>query len=167
MAKFTKNQRIDPYKNFKFLVFFEGQTDPVAGVSKISPLKRTTEVVSHSEGGDLSTPRHSPGHTKFEPITLERGVTHDPAFEEWANLVYSTDGDAAVSLAGYKRNLLIKVNNLQGTPVKAYQVFRAWVSEYTALAELDANANAVLIESIVIQNEGFERDPDVVEPTET
>lgn len=167
MAKFTKNQRIDPYKNFKFLLFFEGRPDPVAGVSKISPLKRTTEVVSHRDGGDLSTPRHAPGASKFEAITFERGVTHDPDFEEWANLVYNTGGDAAVSLAGYKRNLLIKVNNLQGVPVKAYRVFRCWVSEYTALPELDANANAVMIESIVVQNEGFERDPDVVEPTET
>jgi phage tail-like protein len=167
MAKFTKNQRIDPYKNFKFLLFFEGRPDPVAGVSKISPLKRTTEVVSHRDGGDLSTPRHAPGASKFENITLERGVTHDPDFEEWANLVYSTDGDAAVSLAGYKRNLLIKINNLQGTPVKAYRVFRAWVSEYTATAELDANANAILLEMVTLVHEGYERDEDVVEPVET
>lgn len=167
MAKFTKNARLDPYKNFKFLLFFEGRPDPVAGISKISPLKRTTEVVSYRDGGDPSTPRHAPGASKFEAITFERGVTHDPDFEEWASLVYNTEGDGAVSLAGYKRNLLIKVNNLQGVPVKAYRVFRCWVSEYTALAELDANANAVLIESIVVQNEGFERDPDVVEPTET
>lgn len=167
MAQFTKNNRVNPYKNFKFLLFFEGRQDPVAGISKVSPLKRMTEVVSHRDGGDLSTPRHSPGASKFEPITFERGVTHDPDFEEWANLVYSTDGDAAVSLAGYKRNLLLKVNNLQGVPVKAYRLFRCWVSEYTSLPELDANANATMIESIVVQNEGHERDPDVVEPTET
>jgi phage tail-like protein len=168
MAEFTINtQRFDPYKNFKFLVFFEGRTDPVAGISKCSPLKMSHEVVEHREGGDLSTARKSPGRTKFEAITMERGVTFDTDFEQWANLVYSTEGDAAVSLAGYKRNLLIKVLNLQGVPVKAYRVFRAWVSEYTALPELDANANAVMIESIVIQNEGFERDPDVVEQAET
>jgi phage tail-like protein len=168
MAKFTTNaQRIDPYANFKFLLFFEGRTDPVAGISKISPLKRTTEVVSHRDGGDLSTPRHAPGASKFEAITFERGVTHDPDFEEWANLVYSTDGDGAVSLAGYKRNLLIKVNNLQGVTVKAYRVFRCWPSEYTALPELDANANAVMIETLVVQNEGWERDRDVTEPRET
>ena len=168
MAKFTTNpQRIDPYANFKFLLFFEGRTDPVAGISKISPLKRTTEVVSHRDGGDLSTPRHAPGASKFEAITFERGVTHDPDFEEWANLVYSTDGDGAVSLAGYKRNLLIKVNNLQGVTVKAYRVFRCWPSEYTALPELDANANAVMIETLIVQNEGWERDRDVTEPRET
>ena len=167
MASFTKNDRIDPYKNFKFLVFFEGRQDPVAAVSKISVLKRTTEVVSHRDGGDLSTPRHSPGASKFEAITMERGVTHDPDFEEWANLVYSTQGDAAVSLKNYKRNLMIKVNNLQGVPVRVYKVFRCWVSEYTALPEVDANANAVMMESIVIQNEGWERDTDVKEPTET
>ena len=167
MASFTKNDRIDPYKGFKFLVFFEGRQDPVAAVSKISALKRTTEVVSHRDGGDLSTPRHSPGASKFEAITMERGVTHDPDFEEWANLVYSTQGDAAVSLKNYKRNLMIKVNNLQGRSVLVYKVFRAWVSEYTALPEVDANANAVMMESIVMQIEGWERDTDVKEPTET
>ena len=167
MASFTKNKRIDPYKNFKFVIHFEGRQDPVAGVSKISPLKRTTEVVSQRDGADLSTDRKSPGRTKYEQITFERGVTHDPDFEEWANLVYSTDGDAAVSLAGYKRNLLLKVNNLQGVTVKAYRIFRCWVSEYVAVPELDANANAVMIESVVVQNEGWERDLDVKEQQET
>ena len=167
MASFTKNDRIDPYKNFKFLVFFEGRQDPVAAVSKISALKRSTEVVSHRDGGDLSTPRHSPGASKFEAITMERGVTHDRDFEDWANLVYSTEGDAAVSLKNYKRTLMIKVNNLQGVPVRAYKVYRCWVSEYTALPEVDANANAVLMESIVILNEGWERDADVKEPAQT
>ncbi len=167
MASFTKNDRIDPYKNFKFLLFFEGRQDPVAGISKVSPLKRTTEVVSHRDGGDLSTPRHSPGASKFEAITFERGVTFDRDFEEWANLVYSTAGDPAVSLKNYKRNLLLKVNNLQGTAVRSYKVYRCWVSEYTALPELDANANAVMMESIVCQNEGWERDEDVKETAET
>ena len=168
MAQFTVNtRRIDPYKNFKFLLRFEGNPAPVAGVSKVSTLKRTTEIVSHREGGDLSTPRHSPGRTSFQPITLERGVTFDPEFERWANLVYNTEGDAAVSLANYKRNLMIDVLNLQGTVVKSYRVFRAWVSEYTALPDLDANANATMIESVVVQNEGFERDDSVVEVVET
>jgi len=133
----------------------------------VSALKRTTEVVSHREGGDVSTPRHSPGATKYEPITLERGVTFDTDFEKWANLVYSTEGDGAVSLKNYKRNLILDVLNLQGTVVKSYKIFRAWVSEYTALPELDANANATMIESIVLQNEGWERDESVVEQAET
>jgi phage tail-like protein len=168
MAQFSVNSsRIDPFKNFRFLVKFEGNPAPVAGLSKISPLKRTTEVVSHREGGDLSTPRHSPGMTKYEPITLERGVTFDTAFEEWANLVYTTEGTGAVSLAAYKRNLIVDVQNLQGIVVKSYRVFRAWVSEFTSLPELDSNANATMIESIVIQNEGWERDVDVVEQAET
>ena len=167
MASFTKNDRIDPYKNFKFLVFFEGLQDPVAAVSKISALKRTTEVVSHRDGGDQSTPRHSPGASKFEAITMERGVTQNHEFEQWANLVYSTEGDAAVSLKNYKRNLMIKMFNLQGQAVIVYKVFRCWVSEYTALPEVDANANSVMLQSIVIQNEGWERDTDVKEQAET
>jgi phage tail-like protein len=167
MAQFSINTtRIDLYKNFKFQLAWEDGT-VVAGVSKVSALKRTTEVVSHREGGDVSAPRHSPGKSSFEPITVERGVTHDPAFEEWANLVYSTSGDAAVSLAGYKRNLLLNVFNLQGQVVKSYRIFRAWVSEYTALPELDANGNAVMFETIVLQNEGWERDPGTTEVRES
>lgn len=167
MAQFTKNARIDPYKNFKFRVLWEGVQAPVAGISKISELKRTTEVVSHREGNDISTPRHSPGSTKYEAITLERGVTFDRDFEAWANLVYSTQGDGAVSLKNFRRNILIQLLNLQGVVVRSYKVYRCWVSEYVAMPELDANAQAIAIEKIVIQNEGWERDMDVKEVEET
>jgi phage tail-like protein len=139
----------------------------VAGVSKIGALKRTTEVVNHREAGDVSTERKSPGNTKFEAITLERGVSHDPEFEAWANLVYSTEGDAAVSLRNYKKDILLEFLNLQGTVVKAYRIFRCWVSEYTALPELDANANAIAFEMMTLQNEGWERDTAVTEQAET
>jgi phage tail-like protein len=157
--------RFDPYKNFKFRVKWDNQV--VAGVSKVSALKRTTEIVSHREGGDVSTPRHSPASSKFEAITLERGITFASEFETWANLVYSTEGDGAVSLAGFRKDITIEMLNLQGTVVKRYNVFRCWVSEYTALPELDANANAIAFETIVLQNEGFERDEAVVEVAET
>ena len=166
MAQFTVNtNRIDPYKNFKFNVIYDGK--PIAGVSKVSGLKRTTEVITHREGGQPSTVDNVPGQTKFEPITLERGVTHDTDFEDWANLVYSPEGDAAVSLANFRRDLIIQLLNLQGTPVKAWRVYRCWVSEYTPLPELDANASGFAFETAVIQNGGFERDLDITEPTET
>ncbi len=166
MAQFTVNtQRIDPYRGFKFQVIWDGEV--VAGVSKVSALKRTTEIVSHREGGDVSTPRHSPGSTKYDPITLERGITFDPAFQDWANLVYSTEGDGAVSLANFRKDIKINLLNLQGTVVRSYNLFRCWVSEYTALPELDANANSIAFESLVLQNEGFERDTAVVEVAET
>lgn len=166
MAKFSVNtHRLTPYKNFKFLVRWDGNV--VAGVSKVSALKRTTEVVSHRDGGDVSTPRLAPGQSKFEPVTLERGITFDRKFEEWARLVYSTEGDAAVSLLNFRKDIRIELLNLQGTAVRAYNVFRCWVSEFTALPELDANANAVAFESLVLQNEGFERDTDVAEVQET
>ncbi|PRQ09034.1 phage tail protein [Enhygromyxa salina] len=156
MTQFPVNTtRIDPYKNFKFRVRWDGKL--VCGVSKVSALKRSTEVVSHREGNDLSTPRHSPASSKFEAITLERGITFDPEFEEWASKVYSAEGDTAVSLAGLRKNITIELLNLQGTVVRAYDVVRCWVSEYTAQPELDANANAIAFETIVLQNEGFER----------
>jgi len=165
MAQFTVNTtRIDPYKNFKFRVVWDGQ--PVAGVSKVSGLKRTTEVVSHRDGGDLSTKRHSPGVSAFEPVTIERGITHDTAFEAWATQTYSTAGDAAVSLRNFRKDIVIELYNLQGVKVRAWQVYRCWVSEFMAVPELDANANAVAFEHIVLQNEGFARDEAVVETAE-
>lgn len=165
MVQFAVNvNRVDPYKNFKFRIKWDGQV--VAGVSKVSALKRSTEVVSHREGGDISTQRHSPGASKFEAITLERGITFDREFEKWANLVYSTEGDGAVSLLNFRKDIYIEMLNLQGAVVRAYRVFRCWVSEFTAQPELDANGNAIAFETIVLQNEGFERDEAVVEEPE-
>lgn len=165
MAMFSVNStRIDPYKNFRFLVLFG--TDVVAGVSKVSGLKQTIEVVEHRDGGDLSTKRKSPGLATFEPITIERGISHDPAFEEWASTVFSTEGPGAVSLKNFRRDVTIELYNLQGTKVRAWNAFRCWVSEFHAVPELDANANAVAFESIVLQNEGFARDSAVVETPE-
>ncbi|RYF98735.1 MAG: phage tail protein [Chitinophagaceae bacterium] len=157
--------RFDPYKNFKFRVKFDGRT--VAGISKVSLLKQSTEPVSHREGGDPSSARLTPGIWKFEPITLERGVTHDKEFEDWAKLIWSLEGDAAISLENFRKKLTIELLNEQGAVAKAYNVFRCWVSEYQALPELDANANVVAIEKIVVQNEGWERDVEIEEPQQT
>lgn len=166
MAQFSVNPyRRDAYKNFKFRVRWDGKV--VAGISKISALRRTTEVIEHREGGDVNLDRISPGVTNFEPIVLERGVTHDTAFEEWANLVFNIEGDAAMSLKTYRKDIVIELLNLQGTVVKAYKVYRCWVSEYQALPDLDANARAVAIERLVLENEGWERDESVTEPAET
>ncbi|HVI04236.1 MAG TPA: phage tail protein [Enhygromyxa sp.] len=156
VKQFFKTERIDPYKNFKFRVWWNNQI--VAGVSKVSALKRSTEVVTHREGGDISTDRHSPGRSKFEPITLERGLTFAPEFRDWAQLVYANNSfgdDAAVSLKNFRRDIKIDLLNLQGSVVRSYQVVRCWVSEYTALPELDANGNAIAFETIILQNEGF------------
>jgi len=157
--------RIDPYKNFRFRVLFD--SDAVAGVSKISGLKRTIETVTHRDGGDLSTKRISPGLASFEPITIERGITHDDAFERWALSVYSPDGAGQVSLKDFRRNITIELYNIQGIKVRAWNAFRCWVSEFNATPEFDANGNGVAFESIVLQNEGFMRDEAVVELPET
>ncbi len=167
MAQFSVNaQRFDPYKNFKFRVKWDGRY--VAGISKVSALKRSTEVVEHREGGDPSTSRKSPGRTKFEAITLERGVTHDQDFEQWANKVWNFGSGlgAEVSLKNFRKDLIVELYNEAGQVVNAYKVFRAWVSEYQALPDLDANANAIAIQHLKLENEGWERDYDVVEPSE-
>jgi phage tail-like protein len=167
MAQFTVNaQRLDPYKNFKFRVKWDGRY--VLGVSKVSMLKRTTEVVKHRDGGDPSTTRKSPGRTEYEAITLDRGVTHDPEFERWANKVWNFGAGlgSEVSLKDFRKDLILEVYNEAGQLAIAYKVFRCWVSEYQSLPDLDANANAVAIQHIKLENEGWERDQEVTEPTE-
>jgi phage tail-like protein len=168
MVQFSKNaERFDPYKNFKFQIKWDGRY--VAGVSKISSLKRTTEVVKHREGGDPSSSRKSPGRTEYEAITLERGVTHDTEFEKWANKVwnYGSGLGAEVSLKDFRKDVvIIEVYNEAGQLALAYKVFRCWVSEFQSLPDLDANADAVAIQTLKLENEGWERDYEVVEPEE-
>lgn len=167
MAKFSVNpQRFDPYKNFKFRVKWDGRY--VAGVSKVGALKRSTEIVEHREGGDPSTSRKSPGRTKFEAITLERGVTHDTEFEKWANKVWNFGSGlgAEVSLKDFRKDIILEVYNEAGQLALAYKIFRCWVSEFQALPDLDANANAVALQTVKLENEGWERDYDVSEPSE-
>jgi phage tail-like protein len=167
MAEFTVNaQRFDPYKNFKFRVKWDGKY--VAGISRVGALSRSTEVVEHRVGGDPNITRKSPGQTSYEPITLERGVTHDPEFEAWANKVwnYGSGFGKEVSLADFRKDIIIEVYNEAGQKVLAYNVFRCWVSEYQALPELDSNANEIAIQSLTLQHEGWERDTAVTEPTE-
>jgi len=167
MAEFVVNaQRFDPYKNFKFRVKWDGRY--VAGISKVSALKRSTEVVKHREGGDPSTSRKSPGRTEFDAITLERGVTHDLEFEAWAAKVWQIGAGlgAEVSLKDFRKDIIIDFYNEAGQLAISYKVYRAWVSEYQALPDLDSNANAVAIQHIKLENEGWERDTSVTEPTE-
>ncbi|KUO08469.1 phage tail protein [Streptomyces sp. DSM 15324] len=167
MAEFTVNaQRFDPYKNFKFLVLWDGKT--VAGCSKISPLKRTTEVIKHRNGGDPSSPRKSAGRTEFEAITIERGVTHDPEFDRWANKVWMVGQGlgSESSLKDFRKDIVIQVLNEAGQVALAYKVYRAFPSEYQVLGEMDANANAVAIQHLKLECEGWERDLEVTEPSE-
>jgi len=167
MAEFTVNStRFDPYKNFKFRARWDGRY--VAGVSKIGALKRTTEVVTHRHGGDPSSSRKAPGRTEYDAIVLERGVTHDEEFERWANKVwnYGSGLGAETSLADFRKDVIIEVYNEAGQLAIAYKVYRCWVSEFQALPELDANANAVAIQTLKLENEGWERDYTVSEPTE-
>jgi phage tail-like protein len=167
MAQFTANaNRFDPYKNFKFRVKWDGRY--VAGVSKVGALKRTTTPIKHREGGDPSSTRLSPGQTEYTAITLERGVTHDEAFAQWANKVwnYGSGLGAEVSLKDFRKDILIELLNEAGQVALVYKVYRCWVSEFQALPDLDASANAVAIQSLKLENEGWERDVEVGEPTE-
>lgn len=167
MAQFSVNtDRFDPYQNFKFRVKWDGRY--VAGVSKISALKRTTEVVNHREGGDPSSDRKSPGRTQYEAITLERGITHDTDFEKWSNKVwnYGSGLGAEVSLKDFRKDIIIEVYNEAGQLALAYKVYRCWISEFQSLPDLDANANAIAIQTLKLENEGWERDYEVTEPTE-
>jgi phage tail-like protein len=167
MPSFPVNpQRLTPYPNFKYRVKWDGRY--VAGISKCSALKRTTEIIEHREGGDPSTSRKAPGRVKFEAITLERGVTQDVEFERWANKVwnYGAGLGQESSLRDFRKDIMLELYNEAGQLVLAYKIYRCWVSDFQALPDLDANANAIAIQSLKLENEGWERDLDVVEPAE-
>ncbi len=158
--------RYDPYRTFMFQVVIDGQ--PVAGVKKMSALKKTTEAVKWRSAGDPAHERVMPGGTSYEPVTLEQGLTHDPVFENWANLVNNIQGNAAMSLVNYRKDVVLNVLNLQGAVAISYRLSRAWVSEFQALPEFDAGTmNSVGIQTLILQHEGWERDASVVEPTES
>lgn len=170
MAQFPGSpKRLDPYKNFKFRVYFgDNKATPVLGVSKVGGLKRTTEVVSHRDGAVHNHSFKAPGRTNFEPITLERGVTHDPEFEEWANKMWAVNAEAGAHMAlkSFRKDIYIEVLNEAGDKAMGFTVYRCWVSEYQAMSDLDANANAVLIEHLRIEHEGWVRDPAVQPPAD-
>jgi phage tail-like protein len=158
--------RFDPYRTFKFQVLIDGK--PVAGLKKMGALKKKTEPFKWRAAGDPSHERIMPGGTSYEPIVLEQGLTHDPVFESWASLVNNIEGDAAMSLKNFRKNIVVNVLNLQGQVALSYKILRAWVSDYQAVPDLDAHTmNAVGIQSITLQHEGWERDGAVPEPTET
>ena len=165
-AQFTVNSRYDPYKNFKFRLKWDGRY--IAGISKVSPLRRSTEVVEHRDGGDPSTSRKSPGRTEYDAITLERGVTQDTAFEDWANKTWRVGAGLGgeVALADFRKDVVLEFYNEAGQLVLAYDLRRCWPSEYVALPELDANNTAVAIQSLTLQCEGWDRDASVTEPSE-
>jgi phage tail-like protein len=167
VASFTVNPtRVDPYKSFKFRVKWDGSVIP--GIDRITALRRETDVVAHREGDEPSTDRRSPGLTTYDPIVLSRGRTHDTAFEAWANKVwdYGAGLGSEVSLKDFRKDIYIELLNEAGQVALAWKVFRCWPSEYVALGDLDANGNAVAIEHLRLENEGWERDITVGEPAE-
>jgi phage tail-like protein len=159
--------RFDPYKGSRFLVYFDPVTDPVAGVSKVSGMKRTTQVIEHKEGGN-ALPLNGLGRTSYEPITMERGVTHDSAFTDWANAAQKLDqGHPTQSLTNLRRDIHIVLLNEQGQPVHRYTVHDAWVSEFQSLSDLDGGGNAVAIEHIKVVHQGWEHDDTLKEPSQS
>ncbi len=165
---FTVNTtRHDPYKSYRFLVYFGTSTTPVAAMSKVTTLKRVTDVIEYKEGG-YNVILKGLGRTKYDPITLERGVTQDLDFITWADTTQKLDqGLPTTSLANLRREIRVQLCNEEGQPVRGFLVHRCWVSEFQALPDLDAGANAIALEHIKIENEGWEVDPTIVEILET
>jgi phage tail-like protein len=164
---FTVNStRFDPYKSYRFLVYFGTSTTPVAGVSKVTGLKRSSDVIDYKEGGNAII-RKGLGRTKYEAITLERGVTHDDEFALWADAAQALDtGAPTTKLADLRRDVRIELLNEAGKAVHRYKLYRCWVSEYQALPDLDSGGNAIALEHIKLENEGWEHDATLGEPDE-
>ena len=168
MAIFPVNTyRFDPYKSYAFQVFFGLSTTPVAVVSKVSALRRSSEVIEYREGGNKIILKGL-GRTKYEPITLERGITQDLDFITWADAAQKLDqGHATASLLNLRREVRLQLMNEDGQAVHGYIIHRCWVSEFQALPDLDAGANTIAVEHIKLENEGWEVDPAIVETLET
>jgi phage tail-like protein len=165
MTQFSVNtHRVNPYGQFKFRVRWDGRI--VAGISYVSGLERHTEVVEYREGGQPNIHRKAPALTSFTPIVLKRGITHDTAFEQWANLVWNPAGNPEIALKDFRKDILIELLNETGQVVLVYKAFRCWPSEYSPVSDLDANAAAVAMETLVLEYEGWERDTSVAEPME-
>jgi phage tail-like protein len=163
---FVKNvHRKDPYKTFNFRLILDG--NPVAFLSKMGKLTRTTDVIPFRSGNDPTHDTKSPGRTTYQAITLERGLTHDQAFKDWANKIHQFGGNPLTDLVGYKKDVILEMLNEKHQVAHRLFLYNAWVSEFTAMPDLDANANTVAIESIKIEIEGFEEDPNTVEPDES
>ena len=168
MSQFSVNaSRFDPYKEFKFRVKWDGKYVP--GICKVSGLKRATSVIVHREGGEPNAFHLSPGTTKFDPIVLERGRTHDLEFEKWVNKVWNWGSGlgSEVSLKDFRKDITIDLYNEAGQLVMAFNVYRCWPSEYIPISNLDGGESSVVYESIILQHEGWERDYEVGEPRET
>jgi phage tail-like protein len=165
---FTVNTtRFDPYKNYRFLVYFGTSTTAVAGVSKVSGFKRSSDAIDYKEGGNMII-RKGLGRTKYDPITLERGVTFATDFEDWANAAQVLDkGAPSQSLANLRKEIRVELLNEEGQAVHRYLVHNCWVSEFQAMGDLDGGGNAVVIEHIKVENEGWERDMSLTEAKET
>ncbi len=153
--------RFDPYRTYRFKVKWDGQY--VAGLSKMGALKRTTEMVEFREAGENITSRKLPGKSSYQAVTLEAGLTYDTSFEDWANLVNDFASHSITNLREFRKNITIDVFNEAGQKVLSYNLYRCWVSEYQALPDLDAGANAVAITTLKLEYEWFERDRDVNE----
>ena len=107
----VNTNRFDPYKNYLFLVFFGTNTNAVAAVSKVTALKRSSTPIDYNEGGYAITLKGL-GRTKYEPITLERGITFDMDFEEWANAAQILkSGAPSTSLANLRKEIRIVLLN--------------------------------------------------------
>jgi phage tail-like protein len=162
MARMTpQTNRFDPYRNFRFRVKWDNQY--VAGLTKMGALKRTTEMVEFREAGENIISRKLPGKTSYQAVTLEAGVTYDSAFEDWANLVNDFASHSITNLREFRKNVTVDLFNEAGQRALSYNLYRAWVSEYQALPDLDAGANAVAITTLKLEFEWFERDDAVVE----
>ncbi|MFK7849194.1 MAG: phage tail protein [Rhodothermales bacterium] len=166
--QFTVNtHRVDPYKQFKFRVKWDGRYIP--GVTSVSGLHRETEVIEHREGGDSNSIRKSPGPTNYSSIVLTRGRTHDTSFEEWADLVLRFSGGFGneMSLKDFRKDITIELYNEAGQLVMAFNVFRSWPSEYEAFDHFSSRERGdVVIETLVLETEGWTRDVAVTEPAE-
>ena len=162
----VNTDRFSPYSTYAFLVYFAQSSEPVAAVSRVSALTRTADVIEYRQGGD-GIIRKGPGRMRYEQVTLERGISQNNEFMEWADAAQVLDtGVPETSLKNLRRNIRIELLNEARQPVMSFTLYRCWPSQFQALPQLDAGTNAIAIETMRLENEGWERDLNLQEPEE-
>ncbi len=139
-------KRVDPYRNFNFLVEIGGITQ--AGFSDCSGFGSSTDPIEYREGGENTTVRKLPGMTKHTNITLKWGLTDSRELYDWYREIVTGIVD--------RKNGSIVVLDLDGKEKVRWNFYQGWPTKWDG-PDFSAKGTDVAIETLEIAHEGIER----------
>jgi phage tail-like protein len=139
-------KRVDPYRNFSFLVEIDGITQ--AGFSDCSGFGASTDPMEYREGGETKTVRKLPGLTKYTNITLKWGLTDSKELYNWYRDVVNGKIE--------RKSGSIILLDLEGNEKVRWNFFEAWPTKWDG-PDFTAKGNDVAIETLELAHERVER----------